>query len=341
MSRSQPGHAGEAPAIALNNLVVTYPASGAGSSPRTAVAGVSFTAAKGSVIAILGPNGAGKTTTVETLEGYRRPSSGTVRVLGLDPITDAKALAPRIGVMLQRDGVYLTMGPRDVLRLFAGYYEGRAKNPDEVLNLVGLTHVAKTPWRRLSGGEQQRLKLAMAIIGSPEVIFLDEPTAAVDADARIRVREIVSALRSDGSCVVLTTHELDEAERLSDHLVIMDHGKVVAEGSPDELRRMTKGAQATEHIRFGAPAGIDVRALGNRLGTTVTEDRPGEYRAETAPTPATVAALTAWLAEHNLPLADLRAGRARLEDVFLQLTSGPPPPTNTGVRQPRARGRRS
>jgi ABC-2 type transport system ATP-binding protein len=315
-------------AVEVSDLVVRY-------GSTTAVDGVSFTAAPGEVLAVLGPNGAGKTTTIEALEGYRPPTSGTVRVLGLDPRRDARALASRIGVMLQRDGVYLTMGPADVLRLFAAYYGDRARPAAEVLTLLGLDRVARTPWRRLSGGEQQRLKLAMAIIGRPEVAFLDEPTAAVDADARRIVRRIIDELRGEGCCVLVSTHELDEAERMADRVVILDHGRVVADGTPASLRDQRVGG-AVAVLRFSTSATIDTGSLSVHLGAAVTGSGPGQYVAELEPTPAAVASLTAWLADHGVELGDLRAGRASLEDVFLALTApgGEPPPTN------RARTRR-
>ena len=300
-------------ALEVTDLVVRYPSQ---PNPVTAVDGISFSEAAGRVITLLGPNGAGKTSTVETLEGYRTPTSGTARVLGLDPRRDAKQLAPRIGVMLQRNGVYVTMHSRDAVRLFASYYGSRAQNPDALLERVGLGAVATTPWRRLSGGEQQRLSLALAIVGRPEVAFFDEPTAGVDPSARLVVREIIRELRDEGVCVVLTTHDLDEAERLSDRILIVDHGKVIADGSPQEL--MSGGEQAA--IRFGGPVELDTAALAERMRATVESSQPGEFTVSCEPTPNNVALLTAWLAEHNLPLADLRAGRQSLEDVFLRLT---------------------
>ena len=282
----------------------------------TAVDGLSLSASAGEVLALLGPNGAGKTTTVETAEGYRRPTAGTVRVLGLDPVADHRRLTPQIGVMLQRGGIYPGMGPLEALRLFAAYYD-RPADPVSLLSQVGLDAVAKTPWRRLSGGEQQRLSLALALIGRPSVAFLDEPTAGVDPGGRLTIRSVVSSLRDEGVCVLLTTHELEEAQRLADRIVIIDHGRVVASGTPAELMQ---SGDRTE-IRFGAPPGLDVAALGAALGSAVVvEERPGEYRVDAEPSPATVAALTAWLAERDLPLADLRAGRQTLEDVFLRLT---------------------
>ena len=300
-------------AIEVDSLVVRYDAA----VPVTAVDGISFTVERGTVLALLGPNGAGKTTTVETLEGYRVPTSGQVRVLGLDPRRDAKALTPRMGVMLQRNGVYLTMGPAEVVRLFAAYYGDRALPPDDLVERVGLTGVAKTPWRRLSGGEQQRLSLALALIGRPEVVFLDEPTAGIDPAARLVVRDVIRDLRADGVCVLLTTHDLDEAEKLADRVVIVDHGRVVADGTSAELMRSGTG----HGIRFGAPAGFDVVALSTRLDSAVLEERPGEYHAACDASPVNVARLTAWLAEYDLPLGDLRAGRQSLEDVFLRLTA--------------------
>jgi ABC-2 type transport system ATP-binding protein len=296
------------PAVDVSGLVVRY-------GSVAAVDGVTFSAEPGSVVALLGPNGAGKTSTVEALEGYRRPAAGTVRVLGLDPIADARALVPRIGVMLQSGGVYPGMSAREALTLFAAYYDDPAP-VEELLARVGLQDVARTPWRRLSGGEQQRLSLALALVGKPSVAFLDEPTSGIDPAGRLVIREVVRSLRDEGVCVLLTTHELEEAERLADRVVIVDHGRVVADGTVAELRS-SSGAE----IRFGAPAGLDVRELAGRLGGPVVEAAPGEYVASVEPTPDALGALTAWLAARDLPVADLRAGRATLEDVFLRLTT--------------------
>ena len=296
------------PAIDVSRLVVRY-------GDLTAVADLSFTAEAGQVLALLGPNGAGKTTTVETLEGYRAPTSGVVRVLGLDPTRDHATLMPRIGVMLQAGGVYPGIRPIEVLRLFAAFFD-RPEDPDELIERVGLRTVARTPWRRLSGGEQQRLSLALALIGRPEVAFLDEPTAGIDVAGRRVVRAVIRDLRAAGVCVVLTTHELEDAERLADDVVIIDHGRMVVRGTPADL--MTAGR---DEIHFGAPPGLDVGSLGARLAASVTEVAAGEYLVDAPPAPATVATLTAWLAENDLPLADLRAGRQKLEDVFLRLTT--------------------
>lgn len=282
--------------------------------PVRAVDGVSFRADAGAVTALLGPNGAGKTTTVETLEGYRRPSSGTVRVLGLDPGAQHAAVVGRVGVMLQQGGIAPGIRPEEVLALFAAFYPDPL-DPGGLLARVGLDERRRTPYRRLSGGEQQRLSLALALVGRPEVVFLDEPTSGIDPTGRQVVRQVIRELRADGVAVVVTTHDLDEVERLADHVVIVDHGRVLATGSPGELVRGER-----DEIRFGAPPGLDAGALSARLDARVSEVGPGEYLVETAPTPDAVAALTGWLAEQALPLADLRAGRQSLEDVFVRLT---------------------
>jgi ABC-2 type transport system ATP-binding protein len=316
-----------APAIEVRDLVVRY-------GERVAVDGVSFTVAAGTVLALLGPNGAGKTSTVETLEGYRRPGGGQVRVLGLDPQADHAALTRRIGVMLQHGGVYTGIRPPEVLRLFASYYDDPA-DPDELLERVGLADHRRSTWRSLSGGEQQRLSLALALVGRPEVAFLDEPTSGIDPSGRQLIRRVVAELRDAGVTVLLTTHDLEEAEKLADRVVIIDHGRVLAEGTPAEL---TTSGQRDE-IRFGAPAGIDVAALGAAVGAPVSEVSPGEYRVDAAPDPARIASLTSWLAAHDHPLADLRAGRQRLEDVFLRLTESAASAAGDTDAAPAASGR--
>ncbi len=295
-------------AIEVDGLVVRY-------GDTVALAGVDLVAEAGQVLALLGPNGAGKTTTVETLEGYRRPTEGRVRVLGLDPRADHRELTRLVGVMLQRGGIYPAMTAREAVRLFASYYP-EAEAPGELLERVGLAGVALTPWRRLSGGEQQRLSLALALVGRPQVAFLDEPTAGVDPQGRLAIRRVIAELRDAGVCVMLTTHELEEAERLADRIVIIDRGRVVGEGTAAEL--MTRGGG--REVRFAAPPGLDLSSLGAAVGARVSEELPGEYLVAAEGRPATVAAITTWLAERDLPLADLRAGRERLEDVFLRLT---------------------
>ena len=309
-----PRHIGAstAPAVECDAVVVRY-------GDTLAVDRLSFAAHAGEVLALLGPNGAGKTSTVEALEGYRPVASGSVRVLGLDPGRDHRALVPRIGVMLQKGGVYPMLGAAQVLQLFAAYYDD-PEDPDTLLGQVGLDRVRRTPWRRLSGGEQQRLSLALALVGRPEVLFLDEPTAGVDPEGRIVVRELITAQRDKGLCVLLTTHELDEAERVADRVVIIDHGRLLAEGTPAELASGT----ADGSVRFTTDPGIDTGALAAALGVgaTVAEEGPGAYRLRLpggAASPAVVAALAGWLAERNLSLGDLRTGQS-LEEAYLAIT---------------------
>jgi ABC-2 type transport system ATP-binding protein len=220
-----------------------------------------------------------------------------------------------MGVMLQRGGVYPGIRAGECLRLFAAYYDDPT-DPDELLARLGLERQASTAWRRLSGGEQQRLSLALALVGKPRVAFLDEPTAGVDVGGRQVVRRVIRDLAAGGTCVLVASHELDEVERIADRVVIVDRGRLLATGTPSELVRQGGGDQ----VRFGAPAGLDVAALGGHLAAIVTEVAPGEYLLDAPASPATVASLTAWLAQRDLPLADLRAGRQSLEDVFVRLT---------------------
>jgi ABC-2 type transport system ATP-binding protein len=300
---------GAMPAIKCSDLVVRYGA-------LTAVDGLSLEAEAGQVLALLGPNGAGKTSTVETLEGYRRPTSGSVRVLGLDPRRQHGELAKRMGVMLQRGGVYPVMAARRALELFAAYYQS-PEDPDELLDLVGLRSVAKTPWRRLSGGEQQRLSLALALVGRPEVVFLDEPTAGVDPEGRLAIRDVIAGLRNRGVCIVLTTHELPEAERLADEVVILAGGKTVARGTVAELA----ATGVAPGIRFGGPPGMETGSLAAALGvdrSEISEERPGDYALAGIGSAGRVATLAAWFDENDLPLTDLRTGTGSLEEAYLK-----------------------
>ncbi len=301
-----------APAIEVVELAKRY-------GERRAVDGISLSVGVGEVFGLIGPNGAGKTTTVEILEGYREADAGTVRVLGLDPWRDAKALHPRIGVMLQEGGLYPGVKPLEALQLFASYYDD-ADDPERLLRLVGLEDARTTLVRRLSGGQCQRLSLALALVGRPRLVFLDEPTAGMDPRARATTWQLVRELRDDGVTIVLTTHAMDEAEHLCDRVAIVDHGRVVAAGSPAEL--MARAGD--EEISFSAATGLDRRGLAKALGLAadaVTEIRPGEYVVATASTPALLADLTAWLRDEDISLGDLRAGRRSLEEVFLRMTS--------------------
>ncbi|CAN5192753.1 ABC transporter ATP-binding protein [soil metagenome] len=287
-------------AIDVDDLVVRY-------GGLTAVDHLSFSVDRGEVVALLGPNGAGKTTTVETLEGYRRPTAGAVRVLGLDPVADHSQLSRRACVMLQQGGIYPGIRPYEALRLFAAFYAD-PEDPERLLDRVGLAHRRGATWRQLSGGEQQRLSLALALVGRPEVVFLDEPTAGVDVAGRQAIREMVGDLRARGVAVLVATHDLEDAERGADRVLIVDHGQMVAAGTPDELRQPFDGAE----IRFAARPALDTASLGDAVGTLVVEVAPGEYRVAAPPSPTTVAAVTAWPAERDVALGDLRAVRQLL-----------------------------
>jgi ABC-2 type transport system ATP-binding protein len=298
------------PAITVERLVRRY-------GERNVVDGLSFEVRRGEVFALLGPNGAGKTTTVEIMEGYREASDGTVRVLGLDPIADAQRLKPRIGVMLQDGGVANAVRPLEALELFASFYE-RPADPRDLLKLVGLEDAARTRYRALSGGQKQRLSLAMALVGRPELVFLDEPTAGMDPQARRATWEIVRSLKHDGVTVLLTTHFMEEAEQLADRVAIVDHGHLVALDAPAALGQ---AGGPPDELRFRAGPGLPLDGLTGRAGLSeVRELRPGEYVATGQIDPSTVAALAAWLAERGALLAELRVGRQSLEEVFLRLT---------------------
>jgi ABC-2 type transport system ATP-binding protein len=298
------------PAVEISGLVKNY-------GRTTAVAGLSISAGRGQITAVLGPNGAGKTTTVEVCEGYRRADAGTVRVLGLDPAKDAGKLRPRVGVMLQSGGIPTTARPFDYLRVMAAFY-AHPLEPSMLLDRLGLTESARTPFRRLSGGQQQRLALAAAIIGRPELIFLDEPTAGLDPHARHATWDLIAGLKAAGATIILTTHYLEEAERLADHVVIVDHGALVTQGTPAELT----GSQG--QLRFKAEPGLDTSGLLVALpATSVVKESPaGAYLVElpSGVDPQVVATVTAWCAEQGVLAKNLRIESRTLEDVFLELT---------------------
>jgi ABC-2 type transport system ATP-binding protein len=282
-----------------------------------AVAGLTFSIAVGEVFGLLGPNGAGKTTTVEILEGYRRADAGAVSVLGVDPWRDGPRLRPKIGVMLQEGGLYPGIRPLEALRLFASYYDD-PDDPDRLLDLVGLREAEHTLVRRMSGGQQQRLSLALALVGRPSLVFLDEPTAGMDPHARATTWGLIRELRDRGATVVLTTHAMDEAEQLCDRVGIVHRGQLVAYGSPAELT--TTGAA---DLRFSARSGLDRDKLAHAIdlpSARVHETRAGHYVLDAPATPSLVAALTAFLDDQDVLITELRAGRGTLEDVFLQLT---------------------
>jgi ABC-2 type transport system ATP-binding protein len=298
------------PAVEITGMVKRY-------GDLTAVDGLTLTARNGEVTSLLGPNGAGKTTTIEVCEGYRRADDGTVRVLGLDPYRDGTRLRPRVGVMLQSGGIPPAVPAGEYLRVLSNFH-AHALNPADLLEIVGLTKAARTPYKRLSGGQQQRLSLAAAVIGRPELVFLDEPTAGMDPQARHATWDLVTELRGAGVAVVLTTHFMEEAERLSDHVVIIDKGRTVADAAPSELTG-TAG-----QLRFRAEPGLDTDSLLAALpaGTAAKESPAGHYLIEVHGTvePGMLAAVTAWCADRAVLPTSLRIESRTLEDVFLELT---------------------
>ncbi|TXI53491.1 MAG: ABC transporter ATP-binding protein [Mycobacterium sp.] len=283
----------------------------------TAVSDLDLEVNAAEVLALLGPNGAGKTTTVEMCEGFVKPDSGAIEVLGLDPIADNARVRERIGVMLQGGGGYPAARAGEMLNLVASY-AANPLDPGWLLDTLGLTDAARTTYRRLSGGQQQRLALACALVGRPELVFLDEPTAGMDAHARVVVWELIDALRRDGVTIVLTTHQLKEAEELADRIVIIDRGSAVAAGTPAEL--MHSGAE--DQLRFTAPRRLDLSLLTAALPEdySAREVSPGEYLVEGKIDPQVLATVTAWCARLNVLATDVRVEQRSLEDVFLDIT---------------------
>jgi ABC-2 type transport system ATP-binding protein len=290
-------------AVEVNDLAVNF-------GTLRAVDGVSLHVAYGEVVTLLGPNGAGKTTVVETLLGFRAPTSGTVRLHGLNPVRDHREVVVRTGALLQRGGVWFPMSPRQVLDLTASYYEA-PRDSQELLDVLDLGQCARTPWRRLSGGEQQRTLLALALLGRPRALVLDEPTTGVDPDGRQVIRELIASERDRGCALLVTTHELTEAERMSDRVIIMNRGHVVVEGTLDQL------SGAPEMIvELSGP--VDASVLATTLGCVVTADMANRLRCETESTPERIAELNRFLTSVGVTLISLRT-RASLEERYLDL----------------------
>jgi ABC-2 type transport system ATP-binding protein len=302
-----------APAVEIDGLVMAY-------GDVRAVDGLSLRVERGSITAVLGPNGAGKTTTLETCEGFRRPQQGTVRVLGLDPVRQRRELLPRIGVMLQAGGAWSGIRAEEMLRHVAALHA----HPVPVRLLVerlGLAECGRTPYRRLSGGQQQRLGLAMALVGRPELVFVDEPTAGMDPAARRTTWELLEELREAGVTTVLTTHYLEEAERLADQVHVVDRGRVIASGSPFELTRSRGRATirlvVTEPFPPTAPESLRA-ALGP--DTEVTQINEQSLLVTGPADASTLAKVSTWCEEQGVLPESLTLGQRTLEDVFLQLT---------------------
>jgi ABC-2 type transport system ATP-binding protein len=307
-------YAWEMTAVQVDDLRVRY-------QDLTAVDGVSFTADFGEVTAILGPNGAGKTSTIETCEGFRQPTSGSVRVLGLDPFRERTTLHSEVGVMLQEGGVYPSARVAETIAQYCEIY-GRGANANDLLDQVGLRDRATSTWRRLSGGEKQRLLLALALAARPRIAFLDEPTSGVDVNGRDDIRAIITRLASEGTAVILATHELDEAERLANRVVMFHKGRIVANGSLATLR------SGRSSVRFRSAPTLDTVALSKHLGLDVVGSVAGEHGEYTiafasddaAMSGEVVARVSTWLGSEGLPLYDLAVGAQRLEDLFRDLT---------------------
>jgi ABC-2 type transport system ATP-binding protein len=300
------------PAVAVTGLVMRY-------GEKIAVDHLDLTVERNTITAVLGPNGAGKTTTLETCEGYRKPQQGSVSVLGLDPQRQRRDLLPRIGVMLQDGGAWSGVRAMEMLRHISRLHADPL-DVDELGERIGLGDCGRTPYRRLSGGQQQRLKLAMAIVGRPELVFVDEPTAGMDPAGRRTTWELLGQLRSAGVTVVLTTHHMDEAERLADMIHIIDRGRMIASGTALELTRggtSTIRLVVTKPFPDGAPDSLRA-ALGPQLEVTTISE---VSLLITGPADSTtLATVSAWCERERVLPESLNLGQRTLEDTFLELT---------------------
>lgn len=307
------------PAVKITGLVKRY-------GDVDVVDQLSFTAAAGALTAVLGPNGAGKTTTIECCEGLRHPDRGEIEVLGLNPVTDARELRPRVGVMLQDGGLPTAVRTLEMLKHVSKMY-AHPRSVDELTQRLGLASFGRTTVRRLSGGQRQRLALAAAIVGRPEVIFLDEPSAGMDPQSRHAVWDLIRELRSDGASIILTTHLMDEAAQLADDVVIMDVGKVIAQGTVSELTTTSDAQTLSIELSSSIPdenleelRAVLMRATTSKTEYTVTIPRDRAVQVCGDISPQTLVAMTQWCAAQGLQINSLDLGDRTLEDVFLDLT---------------------
>ena len=294
--------------VVVENLSVSY-------GDLVAVDNVSFEAPSGSVTVILGPNGAGKTSTIEVCEGFRTAKSGSVRVLGLNPVSDHRALTERMGVMLQGGGVYPSARVRDVVSHFCALHN-KGVNATQLIERVGLSNRSTGTWRKLSGGEQQRLSLALALAADPDVIFLDEPTSGVDIDGRDIIAEIIRDLAARGTTVVLASHDMAEAEKVATHAVLFNSGKVIASG--EILTLLT----SRKHLRFTSSVGLVPAELAVSINSPVVAIGDGVYEVASEPTPQLMTRISQWLADNSHPLLGVDMGTESLEDTYRRLTRG-------------------
>jgi ABC-2 type transport system ATP-binding protein len=312
----------ESPVLTISGLIKDVgPLASLDGKMLRVVSGVSLIAERGQVTALLGANGAGKTTTIECAQGLQARSGGTISLLGQDPGRAGADLRSRVGVMLQDGGLPPSARPIPLLRHIAGMY-ARPRSVDALVERLGIDTFASTSVRRLSGGQKQRLALAAALIGNPEVLFLDEPSAGLDPQSRQLVFDLIAELRDSGMGIVLTTHLMDDAQRLADYVYIIDAGRNVAEGTVSQLLQREPAVESGEHIRtllFEAEAGLNLAGI---LPETITlsETRAGSYVANGPLTPQDLAALTAWWAAHGVMPTSLSLAARSLEDVFLDVS---------------------
>ncbi len=297
------------PVLRVENLIKRY-------GDVEAVRGVSFSVHEGEVFGLLGPNGAGKTSTIEILEGLRDADGGTAVVCGYDPKKDADTLKHEIGAALQATALPEKMRVMEALKLFASFYK-RHRQPEELLKRFGLQEKRNAFYSQLSGGQKQRLALAIALINDPKVVFLDEPTAGLDPQVRREIYDIIEELKRDKKTIVLTTHYIEEAERLCDHVAIIDHGKVISQGTPHELKQAS-GDKTRIEVRLAKPEDDD--ALRNLEGVHDCRALNGAYVLHCQRPPQAIVALVKHLETQNNELVTLEIFTPSLEDVFIELT---------------------
>ena len=283
-----------------------------------AVDGISFSVRQGEVFGMLGPNGAGKTTTVEIIEGLRVADSGHVTVLGMDVSKDADQIKARIGVQLQTTTFFPLLTVQEIIQLFRSFYPGRVRDTEYVIELVNLEEKTRIRSQSLSGGQQQRLSIALALVNYPDIIFLDEPTTGLDPQARRKMWDVIKQISDEGTTVFLTTHYMEEAERLCNRVAVIDQGKIIAMDTPADLIDTHFEESAIEFDLNGST--VDLQALAVLPGVTDARQDGNAVTIYSTSVPGTLTELTELGQAHGLALDDLHVRRATLEDVFLKLT---------------------